>query len=219
MDDLQPAPCGEQPAEIDDVDAARAQEYALLAMLLARAPDAAALGRIAKLSRRCDAAWSRACGSGTSGGQRERRQDPARVFQSLHWYRARRALPYGSYYLTGFLQRAAAGAIARGSARARHRTRRRTAGSPRITPPSSARSWPVWSAADFSDRGRGCNSNFSKSISLPGSGASSPIWNEPMRPTSIAMWEQSVGCSWRLKQKHSRCRRERARGKPRRTRR
>lgn len=36
---LQPVPCGEQPAEIED--AIRAQQYALLAMLLARTPDAA----------------------------------------------------------------------------------------------------------------------------------------------------------------------------------
>jgi len=46
---LQPAPHGEQPAEMDDLDAARAREYALLAMLLSRTPDVAALGRIAKL--------------------------------------------------------------------------------------------------------------------------------------------------------------------------
>ena len=36
---LQPVPCGEQPAEIED--AIRAQQCALLAMLLARTPDAA----------------------------------------------------------------------------------------------------------------------------------------------------------------------------------
>jgi hypothetical protein len=38
---LQPTPCGEPLAEIEDVDAARTQEYTLLAMLLARTPDAA----------------------------------------------------------------------------------------------------------------------------------------------------------------------------------
>src|ERR1700756_1556060 len=36
-------------AEIDDVDAARAQEYALLATLLARAPDRDLLARLARL--------------------------------------------------------------------------------------------------------------------------------------------------------------------------
>ena len=39
----------EQPVEIDGVDASRAQEYSLLAMLLSRSPDATTLGRIAKL--------------------------------------------------------------------------------------------------------------------------------------------------------------------------
>ena len=39
----------EQPLEIDSVDAHRAQEYSLLAMLLSRSPDAATLDRIAKL--------------------------------------------------------------------------------------------------------------------------------------------------------------------------
>src|SRR5215469_8485302 len=37
------------PGETDDVDAARAQEYALLATLLMRAPSAAFLDRLAKL--------------------------------------------------------------------------------------------------------------------------------------------------------------------------
>src|SRR5437588_2074944 len=36
-------------ADLDEVDAARAQEYALLSALLARAPDAALLARIATL--------------------------------------------------------------------------------------------------------------------------------------------------------------------------
>src|SRR4029079_4454505 len=39
----------EQPVEIDEFDAHRAQQYSLLAMLLSRSPDAATLNRIAKL--------------------------------------------------------------------------------------------------------------------------------------------------------------------------
>src|SRR5271169_6392711 len=46
---LRPDLYGEQPGQPDEVDAARSQEYALLATLLARVPDAAFLGRIAKL--------------------------------------------------------------------------------------------------------------------------------------------------------------------------
>jgi TorA maturation chaperone TorD/DNA-binding transcriptional regulator YdaS (Cro superfamily) len=90
-------------ADVDEVDAARAQEYALLSVLLARAPDAALLERLATL-----------------------RGDPsplgvahaalAEAAQSTHVERVEREyfdlfiglgrgelLPYGSYYLTGFL--------------------------------------------------------------------------------------------------------------------
>ena len=59
---LRPDLYGEQLGDLDDVDVARAQEYALHAALLARAPTAALLARIAKLrgvrnaERRCIAA-------------------------------------------------------------------------------------------------------------------------------------------------------------------
>ena len=46
---LRPDLYGARPADLDEVDAARAQEYALLATLLARAPDAALLERLAQL--------------------------------------------------------------------------------------------------------------------------------------------------------------------------
>jgi TorA maturation chaperone TorD len=100
---LWPDPCDEQPAEIDDVDAGRAQEYSLLAMLLAGAPDAPALSRLAKLD-----------GDGTPLGLAHlalaRAADNAsaekieREFFDLFIGIGRGELfPYGSYYLTGFL--------------------------------------------------------------------------------------------------------------------
>src|SRR5215467_11926342 len=46
---LRPDLYAEPAADIDEVDAARAQEYALLSALLARAPDAALLERLAQL--------------------------------------------------------------------------------------------------------------------------------------------------------------------------
>jgi len=46
---LRPDLYGEQMDRHDDIDVARTQEYALLAVLLARAPDAALLKRIATL--------------------------------------------------------------------------------------------------------------------------------------------------------------------------
>jgi TorA maturation chaperone TorD len=87
----------------DEVDAARAQEYALLAVLLARAPDAEFLTRIAKL--RGDATplgvAHRALAEAAEGASAEK---IAREFFDLFVGVGRgELLAYGSYYLTGFL--------------------------------------------------------------------------------------------------------------------
>jgi TorA maturation chaperone TorD len=89
--------------DVDEVDAARAQEYALLAVLLARAPDADLLGRLAEL--RADpsplgvahAALAEAA-RGTTAERVEREYRD--LFIGLG---GATILPYGSYYLTGFL--------------------------------------------------------------------------------------------------------------------
>lgn len=93
----------EQPVEIDDIDASRAQEYSLLAMLLRRSPDAATLGRIAKLRGDttslgfAHAALAQAAGSANV-------ERVAREYFTLFIGVGRgELLPYGSYYLTGFL--------------------------------------------------------------------------------------------------------------------
>ena len=99
---LWPDARGEQPAEIDDVDAARAQEYALLAMLLARAPDAAALGRIAKL--RGDATplglahVALAQAAGNVSGEKIQRE----FFNLFIGVGRGELVPCGSYYLADF---------------------------------------------------------------------------------------------------------------------
>jgi TorA maturation chaperone TorD len=99
---LQPAPCGEQPAGIDDVDAARAQEYALFATLLARAPDAAALRRISKLRGdatplgRAHVALAQAADNASA----EKLQ--CEFFTLFIGMKRGKLLPYGSYYLAGF---------------------------------------------------------------------------------------------------------------------
>jgi TorA maturation chaperone TorD len=88
---------------VADVDAARAREYALLATLLARAPDADLLERLARL--RGDAsplglahmALAQAASETTSDRlQRE-------YFDLFIGVGRGELLPYGSYYLTGFL--------------------------------------------------------------------------------------------------------------------
>jgi TorA maturation chaperone TorD len=88
---------------IDDVDAARAQEYALLATLLARAPDRDLLARLARL--KADASplgLAHARLAQAAGGA-----DAARVereyFNLFVGVGRGEVLPYGSYYLTGFL--------------------------------------------------------------------------------------------------------------------
>jgi TorA maturation chaperone TorD len=92
------------PAEmVDDVDAARAQEYALLATLLGGAPDRDLLARLARLkgdasplgvahARLAEAA------DGADAARLERE-----YFDLFVGVGRGEVLPYGSYYLTGFL--------------------------------------------------------------------------------------------------------------------
>jgi TorA maturation chaperone TorD len=100
---LRPDLYGAQPLALDDVDAARAKEYALLAVLLTRAPDAALLKRLAML--RGDATPLGVAHAGLAqaadGGDADA---VAREFFDLFIGVGRGdLLPYGSYYLTGFL--------------------------------------------------------------------------------------------------------------------
>ena len=92
-----------QLVEIDEFDAHRAQEYSLLAMLLSRSPDAAALNRIARL--RGDAIplglahVALAQAAGNASAERISRE----YFTLFIGVGRGDLLPYGSYYLTGFL--------------------------------------------------------------------------------------------------------------------
>jgi TorA maturation chaperone TorD len=87
----------------DDVAEARAQEYALLAALLMRAPDAALLQRLAKL--RGDATPLGVAHAELAQAASEAKvEDVEREFFDLFIGLGRgELLPYGSYYLTGFL--------------------------------------------------------------------------------------------------------------------
>jgi TorA maturation chaperone TorD len=100
---LWPEPGRQQSVEINDVDASRAQEYSLLAMLLSRSPDAATLGRIAKLTGDATslglAHLALAQAAGNAGAERIARE----YFTLFTGVGRGELLPYGSYYLTGFL--------------------------------------------------------------------------------------------------------------------
>jgi TorA maturation chaperone TorD len=90
-------------ADLEEIDAARAQEYALLATLLSRAPDQTLLARIAQLPGDASplgvahAAIAEAARSADAA-------DVEREYFALFTGIGRgELLPYGSYYLSGFL--------------------------------------------------------------------------------------------------------------------
>jgi TorA maturation chaperone TorD len=89
--------------DIDDVDAARAREYALLSALLARAPTADLLRRLARIEGDgSPVGVAHAALSQAARGASEERV--TREFFNLFIGLGRgECLPYGSYYLTGFL--------------------------------------------------------------------------------------------------------------------
>jgi TorA maturation chaperone TorD/DNA-binding transcriptional regulator YdaS (Cro superfamily) len=89
--------------DIDEVDAARGREYALLSVLLARPPDAGLLGRLAHLEGDASPLGvAHAALAQAARGTGEERV--AREFFDLFVGLGRgECLPYGSYYLTGFL--------------------------------------------------------------------------------------------------------------------
>ena len=90
-------------AEVDEVDAARAQEYALLAGLLMRAPDASLLSKLSAL--RGDASpLGLAHAALAEAAERTTVEKIEREYFELFIGLGRGELmPYGSYYLTGFL--------------------------------------------------------------------------------------------------------------------
>ena len=89
--------------EIDEVDVARSHEYALLASLLLRAPDAALLSRLSELRGDASPLGLAHVALADAAG-RVRSDNVEREFLALFIGMGRGELmPYGSYYLTGFL--------------------------------------------------------------------------------------------------------------------
>jgi TorA maturation chaperone TorD len=87
----------------DDVDLARSQEYQLLAALLARPPDQALLGRLATLSANASP-LGLAHAALAEAASRTTAEHVEREYFGLFIGVGRgELLPYGSYYLTGFL--------------------------------------------------------------------------------------------------------------------
>jgi TorA maturation chaperone TorD len=89
--------------DIDEVDAARAQEYALLATLLTRAPDTELLSRISQLRADASPLGLAHAALAEAAEQTNAERVGQEYFDLFIGLGRGELLPYGSYYLTGFL--------------------------------------------------------------------------------------------------------------------
>ncbi|HZS64146.1 MAG TPA: molecular chaperone TorD family protein [Xanthobacteraceae bacterium] len=89
--------------EIDEIDSARAQEYALLASLLSRAPDRAFLQRLGRLRGDATPLGIAHVQLAQVAGHIDHAQVEREFFDLFIGIGRGELLPYGSYYLTGFL--------------------------------------------------------------------------------------------------------------------
>jgi TorA maturation chaperone TorD len=97
---------GHRPSTIDDIDAvdkARAQEYALLATVLGRAPDADLLRRLAELCGDASPLGIAHAALAEAASRATRESVEREHFDLFVGLGRGELLPYGSYYLTGFL--------------------------------------------------------------------------------------------------------------------
>jgi TorA maturation chaperone TorD len=94
---------GTMAGDIDDVDAARAQEYALLAALLSRAPDAPLLKRLADLQGDASPLGLAHIALAEAAAQTNVARVEREFFELFIGLGRGELMPYGSYYLTGFL--------------------------------------------------------------------------------------------------------------------
>jgi TorA maturation chaperone TorD len=89
---------------VDEVDRARAQEYALLAVLLARAPDAGMLKRLAELRGDPTPLGLAHIALADAASAADATKVEREFFNLFIGIGRGELLPYGSYYLSGFLQ-------------------------------------------------------------------------------------------------------------------
>jgi TorA maturation chaperone TorD len=89
--------------DVDEVDAARAQEYALLSVLLARAPDAVLLERLAGLGGDASPLGLAHIALADAASRTHADRVEREYFDLFIGVGRGELLPYGSYYLAGFL--------------------------------------------------------------------------------------------------------------------
>ena len=90
-------------SDIDETDAARSQEYALLSALLARAPDADMLSRLAELRGDATPFGLAHMALGEAAANADADRVSREYFELFIGLGRGEVLPYASYYLTGFL--------------------------------------------------------------------------------------------------------------------
>ncbi|MBO0741991.1 MAG: molecular chaperone TorD family protein [Hyphomicrobiaceae bacterium] len=100
---LRPDLYGGPGVPMDAVDSARAAEYALLAKLLAQAPDADFLRRLSRLSGDATPLGRAHAELGAAAARTNREEVEREFFRLFIGVGRSELLPYGSYYLTGFL--------------------------------------------------------------------------------------------------------------------
>jgi TorA maturation chaperone TorD len=100
---LRPDLYREQAAEVDEVDLARAQEYALISALLARAPDAQLMQRLSRLGGDASPLGLAHAALGEAAARADIAKVEREYFNLFIGLGRGELLPYGSYYLTGFL--------------------------------------------------------------------------------------------------------------------
>jgi TorA maturation chaperone TorD len=90
--------------DVDEIDAARAQEYALIAALLMRAPDAQLLANLATLRGDASPLGLAHAALADAAGHAEVAGVEREYFNLFIGIGRGELLPYASYYLSGFLQ-------------------------------------------------------------------------------------------------------------------
>jgi TorA maturation chaperone TorD len=90
--------------DVDEVDVARAQEYALIAALLMRAPDAQLLAKLATLRGDASPLGLAHAALADAASRAEVAGVEREYFNLFIGIGRGELLPYGSYYLSGFLQ-------------------------------------------------------------------------------------------------------------------
>ena len=88
---------------VDEADAARAREYALLATLLGRSPDRDLLGRLARLKVDASPLGLAHAALAEAAGAADVTRVEREFFNLFIGIGRGEVMPYGSYYLTGFL--------------------------------------------------------------------------------------------------------------------